>query len=241
MMLDNDLCSAVRELRAAGRSPKQIARTLGVRPATVAPLVRALAQQEAAATQQEPAVVGCWVSPGWSTALIIDKHEDWPDVAIRDGGPEGVACVVVARRHRPQRVSVCGYLIDVYCLGVKNALGPQIINERDLPAFLRRFFTPFDEVSVPLAAPLELARHLVWGAVDYARRLGFEPAPDFARAAGHLGSWQQTSAIRFGRHGVPFYVSGPFDNPARVVRTLTSSVGEGNFHFVAHVETAASW
>jgi hypothetical protein len=137
--------------------------------------------------------------------------------------------------------SVCGYLVDVYCLGVKNALGPQIINERDLPAFLRRFFTPFDTVSAPLAAPLELARHLVWGAVDYASQLGFEPAPDFEPAAGHLGPWQETSAITFGRHGVPFYVSGPFDNPARVVRALTSSVGEGNFHFIAQVKAAASW
>ncbi|MBV9160980.1 MAG: helix-turn-helix domain-containing protein [Pseudonocardiales bacterium] len=238
-MLDEDLRRRVRKLRAAGRSPKKIARALGVRPATIAPLVRTLAQQDAA-TQQEPAVVGCWVSPGWSTALTINNHEDWPDVAIPHGGPEGVACVVVARRYRAQQVSVCGYLVDVYCLGVKNALGPRIMNERDLPAFLRRFFTPFNKVSPPLAAPLELARHLVWGAVDYARRLGFEPAPDFARAAGHLGLWQQISAITFGRHGVPFYVSGPFDNPARVICTLTSSVGEGNFHFIAPVATAAS-
>jgi hypothetical protein len=240
MILDDDLRGQVRELRAGGRSPKQIARALGVRPAVVAPLVRALAQQDAAAGA-EPAVVGCWVSPGWSAALTVDGHEDWLDVAIPDGGPEGVACVVVARRHRPQRVSVCGYLVDVYCLGVKNALGPQLMNERDLPAFLHRFFDPFNEMAAPLAAPLEMARHLVCGAVDYARRLGFEPAPDFEPAAGHLGPWQGTSAIAFGRYGVPFYVSGPYDNPARVVRSLTSSVGEGNFHFIAQVGAAAGW
>ena len=240
MMLDDDLRRRAGQLRAAGRSPKQIARALGVRPATIAALVRTLAQQDAA-TQHEPAVVGCWVSPGWSTALTIDNHDDWPDIAISDAGPQGVACVVVARRHRSQRVSVCGYLVDVYCLGVKNALGPQIINERDLPGFLHRFFTPFDTVSPPLAVTLELARHLVWGAVDYARQLGFAPAPDFGRAAGHLGPWQQTSAITFGRNGIPFYISGPFDNPTQVVHTLTNSVGQGNFHFIAQVKTAASW
>jgi len=75
MMLDDDLRGRVRELRAAGRSPKQIARALGVRPAAVAPLVRSLAQQDAAA-QPQPAVVGCWVSPGWSTALTVDGHEN---------------------------------------------------------------------------------------------------------------------------------------------------------------------
>ncbi|HVE97096.1 MAG TPA: helix-turn-helix domain-containing protein [Pseudonocardiaceae bacterium] len=238
--LDDDLCGRVRELRAAGRSPKQIARALGVRPAIVAPLVRTIAQQDAAAEPQ-PAVIGCWVSPGWSAALTIDRHDDWPDVANPEGGAEGVACVVVARRHRPQRVSVCGYLVDVYCLGVKNALGPQIMNERDLPAFRRCFFTPFNEVAAPLAVPLELARHLVYGAVDYARQLGFEPAPDFEPAAGHLGPWQETSAITFGRRGVPFYVAGPYDNPNRVVRTLTRSVGDGNFQFIMPVEAAAGW
>jgi hypothetical protein len=238
-MLDDDLRARVRELRAAGRSPKQIARALGVRPAAVAPLIRTLAQQDAAG-QPHP-VVGCWVSPGWSTALTVEGHEAWPDVATPAGGPEGVACVVVARRHRPQRVSVCGYLVDTYCLGVKNALGPQILNERDLPAFLRRFFGGFDEVAAPLPAPLELARHLVWGAVDYARQLGFEPAPDFAAAAGHLGPWQETSAITFGRDGVPFYVSGPYDDPTKVLRTLTGAVGEGNFHYIAPLEAATRW
>ena len=64
---------------------------------------------------------------------------------------------------RNVRHSQRAHLVDVYCLGVKNALGPRIMNERDLPAFLRRFFTPFDKVSAPLAAaPLELARHLAW-------------------------------------------------------------------------------
>jgi len=145
----------------------------------------------------------------------------------------------VARRHRPQRVSVCGYLVDVYCLGVKNALGPQLMNERALPAFLHRFFDPFNEMAAPLAAPLEMVRHLVCGAVEYARRLGFEPAPDFESAAGHLGPWQETSAIACGRYGIPCYVSGPYDNPARVVRSLASSAGEGNFHFIAQVGPAA--
>jgi hypothetical protein len=81
-------------------------------------------------------------------------------------------------------------------------------------------------------APLDLVRHLVWGAVDYARALGFEPHPDFGATAGHLGSWDEKSAITFGRDGKPFFVQGPHDNPRAVIRTLTDSVGEGNFHVV---------
>jgi len=227
---DDDLLGRVRELRAAGRSPKEIARALGVRPATVASLVRTIAQQDSAAAP-ESAMVGCWVSPGWSQHLTIDGHDEWPDVSVADHGSDGVATLVVARRHRPQRVSVCGYLVDVYCLGVKNALGPKVMNDRDLPDFLDTFFDVFTSLGGPIEAPLELARHLVWGAVDYARGLGFEPHRDFPPTAGHLGTRQESSAITFGRDGVPFFVQGPHDDPARVIRTLKRSVGDGNFHF----------
>jgi hypothetical protein len=199
--------------------------------------VRAIAQQ-ATAAEPEAAVVGCWVSPGWSTGLTVDGHEDWPDTSPSREGTDGLAGVAVARRHRPHRVSVCGYLVDVYCLGVKDVIGPRIMNERDLPAFRHTFFAAFEKVQAPLDVPLEMARHLVWGAVDYARRLGFEPAPDFGPAAGHLGPWEETSAITFGRDGAPLYVQGPYDNPNTVFRTLSKSVGKDNFHFATVVDAA---
>ena len=122
----------VRELRAAGYSPKQIAKTLDLRPAVAAQLVRVLATEDAAAAP-EPAVVGCWVSPGWSAHLSVDGPAEWADVPPPEDGMTGLAAVVVARRHRPQRVSVCGYLVDTFCLGVKNTLGPELMHERDLP------------------------------------------------------------------------------------------------------------
>ncbi|MGH3897087.1 MAG: helix-turn-helix domain-containing protein [Pseudonocardiaceae bacterium] len=224
-LLDDNLLARARELRAAGRSPKEIARALGVRPSTVAPLMRDIAR-EAAADEPESAVTGCWVSPGWRAGLTVDGHEEWPDLGASDHAASGLIGVAVARRYRPRRVTVCGYLVDVYCLGVKNALGPDAMNERDLPAFVRTFFSAFGHAGTPMEAPLDLARHLVWGAVDYARELGFSPHSDFQATSGHLGAWQETSDITFGRDGVPFYVQGPYDGPA-VIRTLTRSVGEG--------------
>ncbi|MGH3620419.1 MAG: hypothetical protein ACRDQ5_01330 [Sciscionella sp.] len=110
LLRDDSLLGRVRELRAAGRSPKQIARALGVRPATIAPLVRTVAREDAAA--HPAAVVGCWVSPGWSAGLTVDGHEDWQDPAESPTGGDGLVGVVVARRARPRRVSVCGYLVD---------------------------------------------------------------------------------------------------------------------------------
>jgi len=231
-MHHDELLARVRALRAEGHSPKSIARALRVRPAIIAPLVREVAAAEAPA---EPAVVGCWVSPGWSMNLTVSGHPEWPDVDTSAHGLDGVASVAVARRHRSRRASVCGYLVDVYCLGVKNALGPRVLDELDLPGFLRAYFGPFDEIGGPLPAPLELARHLVWGAVDHARGLGFEPAADFGPAAGHLGGWEEPSAITFGRNGTPFYLAGPYDRPHAVLRTLRRTVGEGNFEYAVPV------
>lgn len=223
------LTEQVRTLRAAGNTPKEIARALGARPAEVAAIVRDLAAGSAAG---EPAVVGTWISHGWSAGLTVDGDHDWPDVARADDEQQGMACVAVARWHRPRRVSVCGYLVDTFCLGVKNALGPQIMNDRDLPTFLEMFFGAIQDGEPPLEVPVELARDLVCGAVDYARGLGFEPHADYAATAGHLGSWSGPSAITFGQDGTPMYVSGPHDNPRAVLRTLTRTVGEGNFHYL---------
>lgn len=147
----------------------------------------------------------------------------------------GLVGVLVAREHRHgSRVSVCGYLVDVYCLGVKDALGPRVMDRVDLSRYVRRFFDTFD--GSPLAAPIELAQELVLGAVDYARILGFEPHRDFHAAVGHLGAGALTGAIRFGHDGMPSYVQGPYDEAARIVRTLQASVGQDNFHFLVEAD-----
>jgi hypothetical protein len=223
-MVDEQL---VRELRAGGRSPKQIAKALGVRPAAVAPIVRKIAAEEAT-EQPGGRVIGCWVNPGWSSGLDVDGHPDWPRSDALDAF-SGLAGVVVARRVRYGRVAVCGYLIDVYCLGVKDVLGPRVINDADLGAFVARFFEAFDTDGIE--APIDLAWHLVHGAVDYAYGLGFEPHADFRAAVGHLESLGEPCAITFGRDGKPFYMQGPDDNVAKVLHTLDRTVGPGAYEF----------
>ena len=54
------------------------------------------------------------------------RPREWADVPMPEDGMTGLAAAVVARRHRPQRVSVCGDLVDTFCLGVKNTLGPEL-------------------------------------------------------------------------------------------------------------------
>ncbi len=112
---------------------------------------------------------------------------------------------------------LCGWLVDVYCLGVKDVVGPRVMDERRAAELTGSFFAAYQ--ARPLEAP-------------YARGLGFEPAPGFAATTGQLGSWTGPSAIRFGRDGKPFFVQGPHDNADAILRTLERSVGRDNFTFL---------
>ena len=139
--------------------------------------------------------------------------------------------MLLTRRDRCSQVRVCGYLVDVYCLGVKNVIGPRVMHDGDLPGFARSFVSAYQ--APPLSVPIELARDIVYGAaVGYARNLGFTPTPGFKAAAEHLGPATGPCVIGFGRHGKPFFVQGPRDNPTAVLRTLERSVGQGNFDFL---------
>lgn len=220
---------SVRALRRQGRSPKEIARALGVRPAVVAPLVRAIAA-ERDANAEEPPLAGCWVTPGWSEGLSVEGHAEWPRGSAADRGASGLVGAIVAREHRNRKVSACGYLVDVWCLGVKNVIGPQVGDRYTLRRLLDTFRLTFG--STLLEAPIDLAQQLVLGAADYARGLGFEPHPDFEPARGHLGDWEGMGAIRFGRDGQPYFIQGPDDDSAQVMGTLERSVGRGNYHFL---------
>jgi hypothetical protein len=111
-------------------------------------------------------------------AAPIEGHDYWPgDVgASSEAADSGGALVVLAESHGYDRVAMCSYLVDTWCLGVKNAMGPKRVARRELEALRRQCYAPWR--SSGMAVPLELAQHLVLGAVEFARRLGFEPHRD---------------------------------------------------------------
>ena len=93
--------------------------------------------------------------------------------------------VLVARDRGGSAAGVRFYLVDTWCLGLKDAAGPRSIDRRRLGGFIQQIFSAWDEPAVQV--PLELGRQIVYGALVYARELGFEPHADFGRAAGYLG------------------------------------------------------
>ena len=184
-MEQEELLEVVRGLRRRRYSPAEIARVLSLSKADAARLVRivpceghsasTVGSKGATNDRAAGSEMQGWISPGWRHWLRIEGHNDWPDDAgaPTDASDSGVALVLVASPDGYNRVAVCGYLVDTWCLGVKNALGPKRMARRDFEALKRVYFAQWASPGIPI--PVELAQHLVLGAVEYARLLGFEP------------------------------------------------------------------
>ena len=228
-----DLPNRVRALRERGYTPREIARSLGISSAEASRLVRAEAiRRQGSDHAPREDEIRCFVNPGWHEGLVVRDHAEWLAadgnvIAPRDAG--GVAIVLVATPRGYRRLEVCSFLVDTWCLGVKNAVAPKRMSTREFEELRRAYFAPWGGAGI--AVSLEFARHLVLGAVEYARGLGFEPHRDFSRARAALGTWDGASAIGFGRDGMPCYRSGPYDDPDATIATLERTVGRGGFHF----------
>jgi len=244
---------AIKELRARQVAPKQIARQLGLRPAEVSAFLKAQAEQAThtrIATGELNPLFQCLVNknclavltsghqslPGTSdtesdAALthdpLDDRDEDNTD-ELQEGA--GFALVMVTRQAGFNRLEVCTYLVDVWCLGVKDAMGVRVVNPTTYKDFVNFAYEKFPGGYTEIS--LEMAQAIVFGGVEYAAKLGFQPHRDFAAARSHLGNWNGEPSLNFGRSGKPFYMNGPYDDPMKILKTLRETVGEGNFDYV---------
>lgn len=140
----------------------------------------------------------------------------------------GLAQVLVVRK-QPSGKLLCGvYLVDVFCLGLKDTFFELNLEQADLDELLSRF-----ETQTPLVPkPYDWVHNLVYGAIAYARDLGFEPSADFRLTKFILEEDTEQIPFQeftFGRQGRPTFIPGPYDDAKRVERTLNQSVGAGNW------------
>ncbi len=146
----------------------------------------------------------------------------------------GIGYVILGRTISPTKVATGVFLVDAYCLGVKNAYYAESTHEQ-----LREMIDKMADDGNPVVdiAP-ECARKIVDGAIAYAKELGFTPHADYPPAGalfGDIDAGACPTEYEFGKDGKPFYVSGPNDTPAKIrkiMHTLTAKAGEGNFDFM---------
>jgi hypothetical protein len=152
---------------------------------------------------------------------------------------EGLGQVILARELPGGQVALAVFLVDRYCLGVKDAFGRIISRYEYDSEYVRRLRSEFAWREVSPAT----ARKFVEDAAAYAHELGFEPHPDYQKASllfGDIDAGQATEQLEFGKDGKPMFIAGPYDTPQRcqyIIKTLTRTRGPGQFHFATPVSS----
>ena len=170
---------------------------------------------------REYPIEGCWVMRNWKA--------------------NGLTIVVVARRQPDGNIVFGNYLVDYYCLGVKDAY----YNAGILPGEFRRdYLLRLFRGDKPVEISPALAHELIYGSIEYAARFGFKPHRDFKIAQYILDppdAHPRSGSVEFGKDGKPLYISGPYDDADAIVRQLMRMAGAGNFNYLMQVGPPADW
>jgi hypothetical protein len=146
---------------------------------------------------------------------------------------QGLGQVLLSRELPNGSVAVACFLVDRFCLGVKDAFG-EVLGRFSYDGKYRRRGADLSPRSVPPAD----ARKLLEQAVAYAHGIGLAPHPDYARALALFGPVQAADSqaeFEFGKDGQPFFIAGPHDTPQfcrQILAILTNTCGAGNFHYL---------
>jgi tetratricopeptide (TPR) repeat protein len=147
----------------------------------------------------------------------------------------GIGTLVVIRNMSNGNNLVGIYLLDVFCLGLKNSNYYYNMDDGDLEDLL----DDINQSETLIEAPYNEIHNLVYGGIAYAEDLGFKPEKDWKYSQYILEEDSEDIELieyEFGKNGKPMYISGPRDNPAMIMATLNRSVGQGNYHYISHID-----
>lgn len=142
----------------------------------------------------------------------------------------GMGYAIVIRQKRNEDKVLAVYLLDIWCLGVKDTFF------RMIPAY--EFDDALDDMfnSLPYAmieTDPTYTFNLVYGAVEYAEDLGLSPHKDFLTTRYILDDVNSFDFIdiEFGKNGRPCYVPGPDDHSGKIVSILNKHIGRDAYDY----------
>jgi hypothetical protein len=159
----------------------------------------------------------------------------WIGTSIED---DGIGWVLLSREIPNGQVAVAVFLVDSYCLGVKN-VHAEILNRLDYDS---KYVNKMKKDMPFRTAPPAEARKLLEEAVDYAHNIGLAPHPDYSRAMllfGDIHPSQSDAKFEFGKNGKPFFMAGPNDTPQRckqIIAILNNTCGQSHFDYMMPVD-----
>lgn len=148
---------------------------------------------------------------------------------------QGIGWLCLSRELPNGSVAFAMFLIDRYCLGVKNVI-MNVTGRFTYDSDVVRKIPPPTQDMQPAAA-----RKLLESAVAYARSLGLHPHADYSRAMrifGDIDAAQCTETFEFGKDGKPLFIAGPNDTLERchrIVKALNQACGPDGHHYMIPV------
>lgn len=145
----------------------------------------------------------------------------------------GMGSVLLSRVINSQKIAFGVFLLDAYCLGVKNAFYKEDTRIK-YSKFKQQMYEndPMEEI-----AP-SYARKLIEECVRYAQEIGLPPHKDYQKAKrifGNIDSGDCPAIFTFGKDGKPFFISGPKDTQQRcreIIEILERKCGSGNYDYI---------
>ncbi|NHZ72711.1 MAG: hypothetical protein GWP17_06480 [Aquificales bacterium] len=151
--------------------------------------------------------------------------------------PTQLIQICVTRKAPSGEIAVGSFLVDLACLGVKNAYGRMFHSQRQYKEELRDPLINSQEMTT---CDVDMAAKIIEEGVNYANSLGFKPQKDIKYAYLVLGethpeNYADLEVPLGGEDGKPFLIAGPYDDVDRLMRILNRKVGEGNYTFIVPI------
>jgi hypothetical protein len=146
---------------------------------------------------------------------------------------EGIANIIISRKHTNGNVTVCLYLVDLFCLGVKDTHYIFNISMEEYQDVVSE-----SQYTEPITISYDLAHSIIYEALEFAEDFGFKPHKDFTSTTQFMLE-EDNDDIEFfdiecGKNGKPLYLSEPNDNQQKinsVIKQLEKTAGIGNFKY----------
>jgi hypothetical protein len=148
----------------------------------------------------------------------------------------GMGTLVLARGATPDHIALGSFLIDAFCLGIKDVMFESV--EREV---FEMYMDATDAGSPMVSVDPSYGRKLLRDVAAWSQSIGFAPHRDFATVElmfGEVSADTSDAVFRFGRDGKPVYIPGPNDTAPlirRRIAQLQKYLGDNGFGF----ETAA--
>jgi hypothetical protein len=157
----------------------------------------------------------------------------------------GIGRIVATRQPPSGEIALSAFVVDVFCLGVKNAFFKVVSKEVYHNTIMPRLVETHEGQHFENTHP-SCMRKLIEGAVDYAGDLGFSPHPDYKKVKAIFGDIDAGACpvkYVFGQEGMPMYIQGPNESitqAKKIVDQLAKRCGEGKYHYLVMLDDGSS-